>query len=406
MRATALSDDSRRGLFRRLAIDRFCSGAHTNVNDAGRRWGARVAEVRLEGVDKHYGEVQALHGVSLDVSDGEFCVFVGPSGCGKSTLLRAIAGLEGISGGAIRIGARDVTRDAPSERGVAMVFQSYALYPHMSVRANMEFGMRVNGVGAAERGARVERAARILQLTEHLDRRPAHLSGGQRQRVAIGRAIVREPGVFLFDEPLSNLDAKLRMQMRVELETLHRELGATMIYVTHDQVEAMTMADTIVVLNAGRVEQVGAPMELYHAPRTLFVADFIGAPSMNVLPAAAEGGALRCAGARIAAGAAPGAGAASGAGGGVTHLGIRPEHVAVVARGAGDLDARVAIREALGGESYLHADLPGGERIVVRTHGDDPTRHGDVVGLAFPPERLHLFDAEGTALPRAGRAAA
>ena len=346
-----------------------------------------MAEVRLEGVDKHYGEAQALHDVTLGVDDGEFCVFVGPSGCGKSTLLRCIAGLEGITAGAVRIGGRDVTRAAPSERGVAMVFQSYALYPNMSVRQNMEFGMRVNGVDAAERRSRVERAAGILQLTELLERRPAHLSGGQRQRVAIGRAIVREPAVFLFDEPLSNLDAKLRMQMRVELEGLHRELGATMIYVTHDQVEAMTMADRIVVLNAGRVEQVGPPMELYHRPRTLFVADFIGAPSMNILPVTAEGGALRY-GASAIPEAAPGA----------VRMGVRPEHLGVVAPGAGTFDARVAIKESLGGESYLHADTPGGDRIVIRTHGDDPTRGGDVVGIALPPDRLHLFDAAGANL--------
>ena len=354
-----------------------------------------MAEVRLDGVNKHYGAAQALFDVTLAVEDGEFCVFVGPSGCGKSTLLRAVAGLEGVSAGSIRIGGRDVTRAAPSERGVAMVFQSYALYPNMSVRQNMEFGMRVNGVAATDRAARVERAASILQLTELLDRRPAHLSGGQRQRVAIGRAIVREPAVFLFDEPLSNLDAKLRMQMRVELEGLHRELGATMIYVTHDQVEAMTMADRIVVLNGGRVEQVGAPMELYHRPRTLFVADFIGAPSMNLLDVRAEGGGLRYGDAPIPA-AAPGA----------VRMGVRPEHLGVVAPGAGAFDARVAILERLGGESYLHADTPRGDRIVIRAHGDDPTRQGDLVGVALPPDRVHLFDAQGANLTLDQRAAA
>ena len=354
-----------------------------------------MAEVRLDGVDKHYGDAQALFDITLRVEDGEFCVFVGPSGCGKSTLLRAVAGLEGISSGAIRIGGRDVTRVAPSERGVAMVFQSYALFPNMTVRGNMEFGMRVNGVAAAERAARVERAAGILQLTELLDRRPAHLSGGQRQRVAIGRAIVREPAVFLFDEPLSNLDAKLRMQMRVELEALHRELGATMIYVTHDQVEAMTMADRIVVLHAGRVEQVGPPMELYHRPRTLFVADFIGAPSMNVLPVSAEGAALRYGAATLPA-------AASGA----TRMGVRPEHLGVTAPGAGTFDARVAVLERLGGESYLHADTGQGHRIVIRAEGDAPWGHGDVVGVVLPPERLHLFDAGGANLSLARREAA
>ena len=348
-----------------------------------------MADVRLRSVDKHYGPVQALHDISLDIEDGSFVVFVGPSGCGKSTLLRSIAGLEPISSGTISIGGEDVTRVAPSERGVAMVFQSYALYPHMSVRQNMEFGMKVNGVDRRTRTERVNEAARILQLSDYLDRRPAHLSGGQRQRVAIGRAIVKSPKVFLFDEPLSNLDAKLRVQMRVELETLHEELGATMIYVTHDQVEAMTMADTIVVLNQGRVEQVGAPMELYHRPRTEFVADFIGAPSMNFLEVAARGEAITYRDAPLA-----GIKGRDGA----ARLGIRPEHIDLVGADGAPLAATVDVKESLGGESYLYARLEGGDRVVVKTDGDDPTKHGDRIGLALPAERVHLFGADGTNL--------
>ena len=337
-------------------------------------------------MDKHYGEVQALHDISLDIDDGKFVVFVGPSGCGKSTLLRSIAGLEGISAGTIAIGEEDVTAAAPSDRGVAMVFQSYALYPHMSVRENMEFGMKINGVGKAERDRRVAEAARVLQLEDYLARKPAQLSGGQRQRVAIGRAIVKEPRVFLFDEPLSNLDAKLRIQMRVELESLHTKLGATMIYVTHDQVEAMTMADTIVVLNAGRVEQVGTPMELYHRPRTQFVADFIGAPSMNFLHVVAEERGITYGGVVIETPPAR-AGAAT--------LGIRPEHIGIGAPGTGTFDVTVDVKEALGGESYLYTTAPGGERIVVKTDGDDRTAHGERIAVSLPPERIHLFADSG-----------
>ncbi|WMS43045.1 sn-glycerol-3-phosphate ABC transporter ATP-binding protein UgpC [Acuticoccus sp. MNP-M23] len=349
-----------------------------------------MADVRLSNVDKHYGDVQALHDISLDIKDGEFVVFVGPSGCGKSTLLRSIAGLEGISGGTIEIGGKDVTAVAPSDRGVAMVFQSYALYPHMSVRDNMEFGMKINGVDKAQRRARVAEAARVLQLEDYLSRKPAHLSGGQRQRVAIGRAIVKEPEVFLFDEPLSNLDAKLRIQMRVELEALHSKLKSTMIYVTHDQVEAMTMADTIVVLNKGRVEQVGSPMDLYHSPKSAFVADFIGAPAMNFLDIAVDGGALRYAGRPVPTGRDVPEGA--------RRLGIRPEHIGLTAPGAGMFDASIDVKEALGGESYLYATLDGGERIVIKTDGDNSTRHGDRVGLDLPPQRIHLFGADGANL--------
>ncbi len=345
-----------------------------------------MAEVTLDGVSVHYGRHQALHDIRLAIGDGEFAVFVGPSGCGKSTLLRAIAGLEEISGGTVRIGGRDVSALAPSERDVSMVFQSYALYPHMTVRENIDFGMKINGFSAADREARIAEAARVLQLGDYLDRKPGQLSGGQRQRVAIGRAIVKQPAAFLFDEPLSNLDAKLRVQMRVELEALHRTLGATMIYVTHDQVEAMTMADKIVVLQAGRVEQVGTPMDLYHHPVSEFVAGFIGAPAMNILDVEGRGGEAHLAGARLPAPE------------GTARLGVRPEHVSAAPPGGGTLDAEVALRETLGGDSYLYVRLADGQQAVVRAEGDTPLRAGDRVGLVLPAGRLHFFAAGGRTL--------
>jgi ABC-type sugar transport system ATPase subunit len=350
-----------------------------------------MAEVRLTGVNKFYGAAQALHGVSLTIADGEFAVFVGPSGCGKSTLLRSIAGLEEISGGTVHIGDRDVTRAAPSDRDVAMVFQSYALYPHMTVRENMDFGMKVNNFPEADRQCRIAEAARILQLEPYLDRKPAQLSGGQRQRVAIGRAIVKEPKVFLFDEPLSNLDAKLRVQMRVELEALHRDLNATMIYVTHDQVEAMTMADKIVVLNAGRIEQVGAPMELYNRPATEFVAGFIGAPAMNFLRIQRQDGQAIVEGTSL--GPAPAD---------TVKLGIRPEHIVLRPAGQGQLAATVTIAETLGGDAYLYVRLPGGETLVVRAEGDTPLTHGATVGLDLPAARQHHFATDGRTLASGG----
>ncbi|MFV2034366.1 MAG: ABC transporter ATP-binding protein, partial [Halocynthiibacter sp.] len=248
--------------------------------------------VSFQNIVKRYGEVQVVHGVNLEIADGEFCVFVGPSGCGKSTLLRMVAGLEETTEGAIHIGTRDVTRMDPSERGIAMVFQTYALYPHMTVRENMGFGLKMNGYPKAEIQAKVAEATRILKLEDYLGRKPAALSGGQRQRVSIGRAIVRGPEVFLFDEPLSNLDAELRVEMRDEIARLHKEIGATMIYVTHDQVEAMTLADKIVVLRDGHIEQVGAPLELYRDPDNRFVAGFIGSPAMNFLSGVIDGDAV------------------------------------------------------------------------------------------------------------------
>ncbi len=349
-----------------------------------------MARVKLAGIDKFYASVQALYEVSLDIEEGEFVVFVGPSGCGKSTLLRCVAGLEGVERGSIHFDEEEVTRLAPSERGVAMVFQSYALYPHMSVRENMEFGMKINGVAPDERARRVAEAARTLQLEDYLDRKPGQLSGGQRQRVAIGRAIVKEPRVFLFDEPLSNLDAKLRIQMRVELEALHRELGSTMIYVTHDQVEAMTMADKIVVLNAGRVEQVGAPLELYHRPKTEFVAGFIGSPAMNFL--AVE---LEDEGARYGATLLPLAGSAAR---GPAKLGIRPEHLVLTGSEGGQVVGEILVKESLGGESYLHVNTREGDRLVVKTGGDTTLAAGEAVGLLLPDERVHLFAPDGSAL--------
>jgi ABC-type sugar transport system ATPase subunit len=283
------------------------------------------------------------------------------------------------------IGAREVTSRAPSERDVAMVFQSYALYPHMTVRQNMDFGMKVNNFAPADREARIAEAARVLQLEPYLDRKPSQLSGGQRQRVAIGRAIVKKPAVFLFDEPLSNLDAKLRVQMRVELEALHRQLAATMIYVTHDQVEAMTMADKIVVLHGGRIEQVGAPMDLYHHPATEFVAGFIGAPAMNFLDMADQGGRMVAGGANLPVAAAPGA----------VRLGIRPEHIELRPPGQGDLAGSIILRETLGGDAYLYVRLGQGPTIMVRAEGDTLLAPGDTVGLVLPPRRLHQFDAGG-----------
>ncbi len=343
--------------------------------------------VTLNQAVKRYGDVQVIHGIDLDIEDGEFCVFVGPSGCGKSTLLRMIAGLEETTAGQIHIGTRDVTHMDPSERGVAMVFQTYALYPHMSVEENMGFGLKMNGVPKAEIKEKVQKASDILKLDQYLDRKPKALSGGQRQRVAIGRAIVRGPEVFLFDEPLSNLDAELRVEMRVEIARLHKEIGATMIYVTHDQVEAMTLADKIVVLRGGHIEQVGAPLDLYRDPDNRFVAGFIGSPAMNFLDAVVVDGGLEvpALGRTVAVSA-----QLPAAGTGVT-LGIRPEFLHVQA-GKGALRAELA--EALGGVSYLHLDAPTGERIIVEERGDERAREGDVVDLTFEAHRAMVFDSE------------
>ena len=345
-----------------------------------------MAGVTLERAVKRYGDVEVIHGVDLTVEDGEFVVFVGPSGCGKSTLLRMIAGLEETSEGAILIGPRDVTRAEPADRGVAMVFQTYALYPHMTVAENMGFGLKMTGHPRAEIREKVAEASRILKLDEYLGRKPAALSGGQRQRVAIGRAIVRGPEVFLFDEPLSNLDAELRVEMRVEIARLHKEIGATMIYVTHDQVEAMTLADKIVVLRAGHIEQVGAPLDLYRDPDNRFVAGFIGSPAMNFLRGTVRGGAvdLPALGAPLA------VDVALPSEGSDVIVGLRPEHLDVE-RGGGGL--RVDLTEALGGVSYAYLSAPTGEKLVVEERGDVRSAEGEMVGLTVEPGRAMLFDA-------------
>ncbi|MFW8596085.1 ABC transporter ATP-binding protein [Cribrihabitans neustonicus] len=347
-----------------------------------------MSGVALQQAVKRYGNAQVIHGVDLQIADGEFCVFVGPSGCGKSTLLRMIAGLEETSDGAIMIGGRDVTRADPAERGVAMVFQTYALYPHMSVEENMGFGLKMNGVDKRTIKAKVSEASRILKLDDYLSRKPKALSGGQRQRVAIGRAIVRGPEVFLFDEPLSNLDAELRVDMRVEIARLHKEIGATMIYVTHDQVEAMTLADKIVVLRAGHIEQVGTPMHLYQDPDNKFVAGFIGSPSMNFMTGKAAGG--RVVVPALDNIAIPAPVTLPGDGGGVI-VGLRPQHLAV--REAPS-PVTVDIRESLGGVAYDYLNTPTGERIVVETKGDEAIPEGSSVLVDFDPASAMFFDAK------------
>jgi len=362
-----------------------------------------MATVTLKDIRKSYGDVEIIKGVSLQIEDREFCVFVGPSGCGKSTLLRMIAGLEEITGGDLMLEGQRINDVPPSDRGLAMVFQTYALYPHMTVADNMGFSLRLAGVPKAERRAKVDEAARILHLGPLLARKPKDLSGGQRQRVAIGRAIVRKPKVFLFDEPLSNLDAALRVQMRIELSRLHEELAATMIYVTHDQVEAMTLADKIVVLQAGVVEQAGSPLELYHHPRNLFVAGFIGSPKMNFLPvtvaATDEAGATvqLPGGGTVAVPVQPGRVKAGDA---VT-LGVRPEHLRPA--DAGDLAGEVMVVERLGGETFLYTQVAGSDMIVVQADGEIPTRVHDRIAVRLDPVTCRLFDAQGLAVERAHR---
>jgi multiple sugar transport system ATP-binding protein len=331
-----------------------------------------MGAIQLESVAKSFGDAHIIRGVDLAVREGEFIVFVGPSGCGKSTLLRLIAGLEDTSGGRIVIDGADMTHQPASQRGLAMVFQSYALYPHMSVRGNIAFGLKMAGRPQAEIDAKVAKAAQTLNLTSYLDRKPRQLSGGQRQRVAIGRAIVREPKAFLFDEPLSNLDAALRSQMRVELLQLHADLGSTMIYVTHDQVEAMTMADRIVVLDKGRIEQVGTPLELYNSPDTLFVAGFIGSPKMNFFTG--ELAARR----------------------GATTIGVRPEHIEIKQDAPYEGVTRIA--EHLGSDTFLHLDCGALGSAIVRAHGEAEARPGQIVRFDFKPDRVHRFDPDGKAL--------
>ncbi len=330
-----------------------------------------MGRIQLKSVTKSFGDVQVIPPLDLTIEDGEFTVFVGPSGCGKSTLLRLIAGLEDITSGSIDIDGSDATDVPPAKRGLAMVFQSYALYPHMTVRKNIAFPLRMAKLDQAEIDKRVEGAASVLNLSDYLDRRPGQLSGGQRQRVAIGRAIVREPAAFLFDEPLSNLDAALRVGMRLEISELHERLATTMIYVTHDQVEAMTMADKIVVLQAGVIEQVGTPLELYRTPRNLFVAGFIGSPRMNFIdgPEAAKHGAQT--------------------------IGIRPEHIGV-SETEGEWSGVVSVSEHLGSDTFFHVHETGlAETITVRADGEVGFRHGDRIHLTPRADVIHLFDAQG-----------
>jgi len=343
-----------------------------------------MSGVTLNKVIKKYGETQVIHGVDLQIEDGEFCVFVGPSGCGKSTLLRMIAGLEETTDGQIAIGARDVTRMDPAERGVAMVFQTYALYPHMTVEENMGFGLRMNGHPKAEIREKVAEASRVLKLDDYLKRKPKALSGGQRQRVAIGRAIVRGPEVFLFDEPLSNLDAELRVEMRVEIARLHNEIGATMIYVTHDQVEAMTLADKIVVLRGGVIEQAGKPLDLYNDPDNQFVAGFIGSPAMNFFPGRVAGGKVRVPGLGVMELDAPGA-----ASDGPITIGVRPQMLRLA---EGDTHT-VDLSEQLGGVAYHYLVAGDSTRITVEAHDQSAPKPGSKVGLSVAGDAALFFDS-------------
>jgi multiple sugar transport system ATP-binding protein len=356
-----------------------------------------MATVSLRNAKKSFGAVDIIKGVNLEIADGEFCVFVGPSGCGKSTLLRMIAGLEDFTSGSLQIGGREMVNVEPADRGVAMVFQSYALYPHMTVRENVGFGLKMTGHDKADVDRRTQVAATMLQLGPLMDRKPSQLSGGQRQRVAIGRAIVREPQVFLFDEPLSNLDAALRVQMRIEIGKLHSDLKSTMIYVTHDQVEAMTMADKIVVLHGGIIEQVGSPLELYHRPNNMFVAGFIGSPKMNFIPASVVSSKGRDVVVALPGGSKvtiPMQGNLPATGGKLT-LGVRPEHIEVSAKAAGLLQGVVRAAEYLGSETMFYASLSDGSDVAVKAGGLAGQKSGDTLNLQLPPEACHLFDADG-----------
>ncbi len=349
-----------------------------------------ATSIQLKQIKKAYGDVAVIHGVDLTIDPGEFTVFVGPSGCGKSTLLRMIAGLEPITGGDLLIDGQRMNEVPAAKRGIAMVFQSYALYPHMNVYQNLAFGLETAKMPRPEIELRVQRAAEILKIEPLLKRKPKQLSGGQRQRVAIGRAIVREPKIFLFDEPLSNLDAELRVAMRVEIAKLHNDLGNTMIYVTHDQVEAMTMADKIVVLRSGIIEQAGAPLELYNNPRNIFVAGFIGSPKMNFLNASVENGALKAAGTTLALGR-----NVTGA----TTLGIRPEHISVV-EGAGlkFADVRVDLVENLGGQTVVYATTSDGQSLTIVLEGQRGVELGSTISAYLDPAKAHVFDAEGVTI--------
>ena len=360
-----------------------------------------MATVELKKAYKRFGTVEVIHGVDMQLEHGEFVVFVGPSGCGKSTLLRMIAGLEDLSDGEIHIGGNDVTNVAAVDRGIAMVFQSYALYPHMTVAENMGFGLRMNGVDKKVIKEKVDNAANTLQLQELLDRKPKNLSGGQRQRVAIGRAIVRDPQVFLFDEPLSNLDAELRVEMRLQIARLHQKLDSTMIYVTHDQVEAMTMADKIVVLRAGHVEQVGSPLDLYNHPDNLFVAGFIGSPRMNFLQGTLASSSANSSVIEISDGSQLQVNIdtqAATIGSNVT-LGLRPEDLSG-SNGASTLTVKVDVLERLGGTTFVYGKCAGVDNFVVQRPGADPIKVDSTIDIQIPEDRCYLFNEEGFAFKR------
>jgi multiple sugar transport system ATP-binding protein len=355
-----------------------------------------MADVTLKNIRKSYGSAHVIKGVDIDIKDGEFTVFVGPSGCGKSTLLRMIAGLEDITSGELHINGQLVNEVPPRERGVAMVFQSYAIFPHMNVRENIAFGLTIQRMPKAEKDKRVAEAARILQMEHLLDRRPTQLSGGQRQRVAIGRAIVREPSVFLFDEPLSNLDAALRMDMRMEIGKLHQDIGSTMIYVTHDQVEAMTLADKIVVLKDGHVMQVGAPMDLYHNPANKFVAGFLGAPSMNFIDvdvSASQAGHVTVGNGSLQPVTVNTAGRSFDAGGKAV-LAVRPQYL-VPTEGQGMIQGNVILSERLGAETVVDLRIADGSRVIAAVGQDAVFEPGQAVNLDFDPAQAHVFEAEG-----------
>jgi sn-glycerol 3-phosphate transport system ATP-binding protein len=346
-----------------------------------------MATVTLTDIKKRFGKTEVIHGVSTAIEDGEFIVIVGPSGCGKSTLLRMVAGLESVSEGEISINGKRVNELEPMDRDIAMVFQNYALYPHMSVRENMGYGLKIAKLPKTEINAKVEAAAKLLQLEDYLDRRPRDLSGGQRQRVAMGRAIVREPAVFLFDEPLSNLDAKLRVQMRLEIRELQNRLGITSLYVTHDQVEAMTMADRMIVMNAGRAEQIGTPLEVYERPQTLFAAQFIGSPSMNVLDGEITSDGLTIGDAKVP---------AHMKTIGKVKVGIRPEHI--IADPAGPLSITVQMGEPLGANTLLHGRITGNnDAFTLSLLGVHHAVAGEVVRFGVAPSNLHFFDPESGA---------
>ncbi|OHV80455.1 ABC transporter ATP-binding protein [Rhizobium sp. LCM 4573] len=352
---------------------------------------ARPTSLTLSDVRKSYGSLAVIHGVDLTIGEGEFVVFVGPSGCGKSTLLRMIAGLEEVTDGEVAIKGRDVTDLDPSDRGIAMVFQSYALYPHMTVRDNLAFGLKMSRTAATEIDRRVAQAASILKIEHLLDRRPGQLSGGQRQRVAIGRAIVRKPDVFLFDEPLSNLDAELRVSMRIEIARLHRDLGNTMIYVTHDQTEAMTLADRIVILRDGRIEQVGTPRQVYEDPANTFVAGFIGSPRMNLLDGVWSKGRIRIGEVLLPAPMLQN----DRSEGAPLKFGIRPEHIEIAVSGEDGLPAIVEFTEYLGGTCYVYCRLAEGQSVTIESRGDKQPAGGDRITLVFPAARSFVFDDNG-----------